>query len=249
MTQIEQVQKWRDTADLRAFARKWYSQNGEDGMIEEILRRIGVPKDGYFVEFGANDGSETNCGYLAFYKRWGGLFIEPLAEPFETLKKNFEKFPAVRCVKSMVTPENIEAVFEEAYVPKTLDLLSIDIDGEDYWVWKALEKWRPKVVVIEYNAAYPPPRLWVLKRDPNRTGWNGTTDQGASLSSLAKLGRSKGYELVATDPNGVNAFFVLKELVTFDKFTDPAAIYFYQPLTYGPMGAGHPQGVAEHEEI
>ena len=136
-----------------------------------------------------------------------------------------------------------------ANAPADFDLLSIDIDGYDYWVWKAIEKWKPKIVVIEYSAAVPPPRLWVLKRDPEWKALDGSTDQGASLASLAKLGREKGYELVATDPVGVNAFFVLKELVAYDKFTDPATVLFYSPPSYGTTGWGHPQGSAPFEEI
>ena len=84
---------------------------------------------------------------------------------------------------------------------------NIDIDGNDYWVWQAIERVRPKVVVVEYNPYYEPPRRWVMTYDPAHA-WDGSTYYGASLESLARLGRAKGYELLCCDRQGNNAFFV-----------------------------------------
>ena len=141
----------------------------------------------------------------------------------------------------MVTSANIEGLLEANGVPSEFDLLSIDIDGNDYWIWAAIQRWRPRVVVIEYNASFPPPRKWVMQEN-HAHRWNGTNYFGASLASLTALGRAKGYTLVATDSNGVNAFFVRDELVAPDRFLDPIAAYHFSPPRYGPHQGGHPPG-------
>jgi hypothetical protein len=112
-------------------------------------------------------------------------------------------------------------------------LLSIDIDGNDYWVWAAVRRWRPRVVVIEYNAFHLPPKRWVMQED-DAYRWAGTTHFGASLASLTALAHDKGYELVATDSRGVNAFFVLRECVRPGLFLDPLLQYHFSPFGHPP---------------
>src|SRR5690606_28043915 len=95
--------------------------------------------------------------------------------------------------------------------PKELDLLSVDIDGNDYWVLKEiLKEYTPRVIVCEYNAYYKPPRRWVMKYNPDHT-WDGTSYQGASLQSITNLCNGHNYALVATDSKGVNAFYVNRD--------------------------------------
>jgi hypothetical protein len=147
----------------------------------------------------------------------------------------------VRCARALVSSDTIEALLAQHQVPAELDLLSIDIDGNDYWVWEAIRGWRPRVVVIEYNASHDPSVRWVMLEDPSYR-WNGTTYYGASLASLAALGRQKGYTLVGTNSTGVNAFFVRDDLVTPDRFLDPVVHYHYSPATHGPYPGGHPWG-------
>jgi hypothetical protein len=91
------------------------------------------------------------------------------------------------------------------------DLLSIDIDGNDYWVWKAINVISPRVVVIEYNAKFPPDYEWIMKYNEKHI-WQGDDEHGASLKSLELLGKIKGYQLVATNITGTNAFFIKEEL-------------------------------------
>jgi hypothetical protein len=243
----EQRQRWLEARDLRAFERRVCSQNGEDGIIEEIFRRIGTGTR-YFVEFGVESGAECNCARLALEAGWRGLFLEADAGHFERLAARYRGHEGVRCARSVVTSANIERLLEENGVPPDLDLLSIDIDGNDYWVWKAIHNWRPRVVVVEYNGAYPPPRYWVMKEDPDYR-WNGTTYYGASLASLTALARDKGYALVGTNSAGVNAFFVLAELATPERFLDPVLQYHYSPPTYGPHRGTHPPGSGPYVEL
>ncbi len=110
----------------------------------------------------------------------------------------------------MVTPTNIEEIFSRAGVPAEPDVLSIDIDGGDYWIWEAIANYRPRVVVVEYNSTIDPGRRLVQPRE--RTSWDGTDFFGASLAALRALGESKGYRLVHTELTGLNAFFVREDL-------------------------------------
>jgi hypothetical protein len=239
--------RWWQAGDLRAFERRVWSQNGEDGIIQELLRRVGV-KHRFFVEFGVETGVECNCGRLARAEQWSGLFLEASPELFPHLQENFRALPAVRCQQTAVSSQNIEEVLAANQVPADFDLLSIDIDGNDYWVWKAIQRWQPRIVVIEYNPAYPPPMRWVMQENHEHR-WDHTDYYGASLSSLAVLGRSKGYTLVACDSRGVNAFFIRSELFDPEKFVDTAVLYHYSPFNHPLCPNGHPHRHGPSVEI
>lgn len=234
---------WRSSDDLRIFAEQFYSQNGEEGIILEIFRRIGVTNR-IFVEFGVESGVECNTRYLAESLDWSGVYFEPSADSYEKLQQLWQENPKIQTRKAAITSSNFESELESAEVPKEFDLLSIDIDSNDYWVWKSLNNWSPRVVIIEYNPFHDPPKKWVMKEDPDFV-WNATTYFGASFTSLYLLGHSKGYQLVGTDPMGVNMFFIRND--TFNElFLDPVLHYFFQPFAWGPP---HPFLDGPHEVI
>jgi hypothetical protein len=195
--------------DLTPFELKAFSQNGEDGVIAEVLRRCGA-RERWFVEFGASEGLENNCVALADLLGWQGLFIEAGEREFATLEAKYRSNARVATVRSMVTAQNVARLFRDAGVPDEPDVLSIDVDGADYWIWEALEGYRPRLVVIEYNATLDPARRLVQPRDHGP--WDGTSFFGASLGALEALGASRGYRLVHTDLTGSNAFFVREDL-------------------------------------
>ena len=221
---------------MRGFERRIFSQNGEDGIIEEIFRRIGTNTK-YFVEFGVETGVECNSARLARELGWQGLFIEGDPSMCADLRRNYASFPNVTCLESFVAPDSIERILDDHCVPTELDLLSIDIDGNDYWVWKAIAGWRPRLVIVEYNATKPPPERWVMTENTEHR-WDHTTYFGASLASFVALGNERGYTLVGTTSNGINAFFVRSDLV-LDRFPDPALLYYYSRPRYGLWGGGH----------
>jgi len=144
--------------------------------------------------------------------------------------------------------ENVESRFAACGVPSEFDLLSVDVDGNDYWIWKAIEHFRPRVVVIEYNATFPPPVRWVMPYDP-AARWTGNSNHSASLKSLELLGRAKGYSLVGCSFAGVNAFFVRNDLLG-DLFEAPfTAEHHYEPPRFFLMHkAGHPRTFSESGE-
>lgn len=184
-------------SDLRAYERQVHSQGGEDGVLERIFDCIGTTNR-RFVEFGAWDGEKlSNTAHLRLEHGWRGLLLEGDPERQSPLVEH-----------EMVTAENVNALFEKYGVPQSFDLLSIDIDGNEYWVWKAIEGYRPRVVVIEYNVFFGTGVSKTMPYDPGHV-WDKTWYHGASLLALRKLGREKGYSLVHTESYAPNAFFVL----------------------------------------
>ena len=222
---------------LRAF-----SQNDEDGILQEIFRRIGTG-DKTFVEFGVQDGLQNNTRLL-LYQGWRGLWIEADANACRSIRRSFDAEIAsgkLQVCQRLVTAENITGLIDAARLGD-IDLLSIDIDGNDYWIWEAISL-RPKVLVIEYNAKFPPPTKWVMQYNPQHR-WDYTDYQGASLESLTELSRSKGYTLVGCCLAGVNAFFLRDDLVR-DHFAQPDTKALYnQPRYYMQrfLASGHPSG-------
>jgi hypothetical protein len=226
--------------DLRLYEERIHSQNGEDGIVREICQRLGLDH-GVFVEFGSGPGDECICARLGMEDGWQGFFWEGDPEFADSLRNRYANVQGVSCSQAWIDAESIEELFTNQGVPQDIDLLSIDIDGNDYWVWKALVSRNPKIVVIEYNATIPPPDLWVMEYNPTHN-WNGTSYQGASLQSLVNLGREKGYKLVATDSRGVNAFFVREDCFDASRFLDASTEYLYSPPDYGRFHKGHPFG-------
>jgi hypothetical protein len=218
--EYENKRRLGDPLYLERYGYKVYSQNDEDGIIEEIFNRIGTT-DKKFVEFGVQNGLESNCHFL-LHKGWNGLWIDGNKKYFIELIKLFDKpikNNQLKVINAFITVENINKLIEER-ISGEIDLLSIDIDGNDYWIWEAINCIKPRVVVIEYNAKFPPPHEWVMPYNPDHV-WDGTDLHGASLKSLEKLGVRLGYQLVGTTMNGVNAFFVRNDL-TRELFPKPA---------------------------
>jgi hypothetical protein len=223
--------------DINAFDARVRSQNGEDGIIKEILFRIGF-ESRYAAEFGVESGLECNSAHLLLDYDWSGLLIEGNPEFAAAAKRHYSGRRVV-VHNAYVDVDNIAAIFRDHAVPRSLDLLSIDVDGNDYWMWKALGWYRPRVVVIEYNATFAPPQRWVMEYNAAHR-WRGDTYFGASLSSLAALGMQLGYALLGTDLNGVNAFFIRRDLLALSGFPERDAerawhrLYVDHPFGSGP---------------
>lgn len=233
--------------ELNRYERKIYSQNGEDGIIEEIFSRIGTTNR-YGVEFGVGDGSECMIKNLVIQHGWSGLAMEGDLNSCQKMCADYASYPRVMIKHALITKENIVPLFEAYGVPKEFDLLSIDIDGNDYWVWQALSTYSPRLVVIEYNASFPPPQKMVIVYQSDFK-YKGTTYFGASLSSLTHLGTRLGYSLVGTDSKGVNAFFVRHDLLRQSGFPELTPEQAYHPPRYGKVNGGHPYQSGPYLEI
>lgn len=240
----------REPGRLTAHGFKIFSQGDEDGIIQEIFRRIGST-DKRFIEFGVEDGTESNTRLLLMLG-WTGLWLDGSAE---NVRRMDERAEGASTAALFITAENIDEVLGKwaggtPEAPAEIDLLSIDIDRNDYWVWQAIRSVNPRVVITEYNASYPPPIEFVVPYEPQGR-WDGSNYLGASLASMAKLGSEKGYGLVGCNLAGVNAFFVRNDLVagfhepyTAEEHYEPARYELGLALRNGHAPAFGPNGAA-----
>lgn len=206
---------------LLDFRRSETSQLGEDGIIEKIFEIIGIDTK-WCVEFGAANGTRgSNTWHLINRHNWNAVMIEPQPRLFRKLTRLYHNNQAVTCIHSYVGFEGditLDRLLVSTAIPQAFDLLSIDIDGNDYHVWDAVTNYTPRVVVIEFNPTIPTDIEFIQPRDMN-------VNQGTSLLSLYHLAKRKGYELIsATD---WNAFFVAKDLFSLFDIADntPHAIH------------------------
>ncbi|MGA3171311.1 MAG: hypothetical protein ABSE62_09875 [Chthoniobacteraceae bacterium] len=197
-------------SEFRAF-----SQWGEDGIIQFLLRKVKVPRK-FFVEFGVENYTEANTRFLLVNDNWPGLVMDGSAENIRSIRKSAIYWQHnLKAVEAFVTRENINGLLTENGVCGEIGLLSIDIDGNDYWVWEAIEAVSPAIVVMEYNARFGPTEAVTVPYDPKFTRANAHYSQvyyGASLEALTRLSRSKGYGLAGCNSAGNNAFFIRKDL-------------------------------------
>jgi hypothetical protein len=223
------LKRRRLAVSLAKYGKKVYSQNDEDGIIEYLFCCIGSTNR-FFVEIGVSppwrlgrrldihgSGLECNCRLLT-ERGWKGIMIDGKQYP-----------PSFDVKSEFVTAENINPILSKYRVPHEFDLFSLDVDGNDYWIWKAL-RYAPRVVVIEYNPSLAAGESKTIKYDP-QFSWarNGCTKYyGASLLALKKLGDQKGYTLVYA--NGVNAFFVKSDLVADKNAYVFSQIYRYRDV-------------------
>jgi len=196
-TEVIRANDW-----LNGFTKNINSQTGEDGIIEKALEVIG-DNNRWCVEFGAWDGRHlSNTHHLIADKGYAAVLIEGDPRRFRDLRRNFAGNAKVVPVNAFVgfhQQDGLDSLLAATDIPVDFDVLSIDIDGNDYHVWKAVQRYRPKIVVIEYNPTIPNPVEFVQPADMRIT-------QGSSILALHRLAKDKGYELVAA--TRLNAVFV-----------------------------------------
>lgn len=219
---------------LRGYEWREFSQNGEDGITLHLLELLGC-HSGFYLEIGTESGAECNSRILRDRAGFSGLLLDG---KFEDASINLHR--------EFVTVANVQELCDRYRVPREIALLSIDIDGNDYWIWKALApRVSAAVVIIEYNASLGPSEHRVMPYLPGYH-WDGTDAYGASISALAALGSELGYSLVYAEAKGVNLFFVNDAVLTragltFQHQNIPSRLH--RPPRCGAGGQGHPQGV------
>lgn len=141
------------------FKKNVYSQNGEDGIIEYIFKKMNI-LEGNFIEFGAWDGIHLSNTYKLFLEKWSGIYIESDVDKYKILKKNFEKENRITCINSLVgfnENDNLDIIIKNSsHLNKDFDFISIDVDGLDYFIFKKINIFLPKVICIEVNAGHSP---------------------------------------------------------------------------------------------
>jgi hypothetical protein len=185
------------------------SQNEEDGIILALLAATGVGSR-RFIEIGSG-GTGGNSAVLAYDMGWSGLMVDASKRAVRMAMHEFRPNPDVTVVRSLVTPDNVNELLRMHGLTGDVDLLSIDIDSVDYWVFDAISVCTARVAVVEYNAWFGPQKSITL---PNATPPKNRPNQyfGASLGALTKAAARRGYRLVVCEDRGVNAFFVREGL-------------------------------------
>jgi hypothetical protein len=228
-----QEARYANPKRLNRFEHQVFSQNGEDGALQEIFRRVGT-ESRTFVEIGVGNGQRNNTTFLLSLG-WAGHWMEGNPRSVEQIVRTFDRPLSDKQLtlrEIVVTRENAVAELGTVGVPPTVDLLSVDVDRNTYWVLASvLTILRPRVAVIEYNALFPPDVHWTVEYDPSRW-WNRTSYYGASLKAYEKLCAQHGLALVGCELHGINAFFVRRDLCG-DGFEAPfTAEHHYEPPRY-----------------
>jgi hypothetical protein len=204
--------------DLADVEFRCYSQNGEDGILLYLFSMLGTTNR-RAVEICAGNGIECNAANLIINHGWQGLLIDgdkdqiAQGKDFYAACRNTWVSPPT-LVASWVTAQNVNALIQEHGVVGEVDLLSLDLDGNDYWIWKALDCINPRVIALEFNAAFGPEKSLTMPYQPDfRLDFSIQPPRcGASLPAFVELGRQKGYRLIGVQSLGFNAFFVRRGL-------------------------------------
>lgn len=199
-------------SSINQYEFKSYSQNGEDGILLYIFSLIGTTNQ-RIVEFGIGDGTECMSANLILNFGWQALLLECSPNGAMQARNFYTGFP-VTVVEAQVTAENINQLLLP--MAGEIDLLSIDIDSNDYWIWQAITVVQPRVVVIEYNASMGDKRSLTVKYAPDFQRFKISPSgyyHGASLTALYRLAEKRGYTFVGCDANGINAFFVRTDVL------------------------------------
>jgi len=198
---------------LRDAEFKAFSQFGDDGIIQYLIHRL-APLPDSFVEFGVGNYRESNTRFLVLNDNWRGLVMDSSEDPIRFIRKDeiyWRHTLTAQC--ALIDRDNINDLLREAGFTGEIGLLSIDIDGNDYWVWEKIDIIDPAIVIMEYNSIFGPDLAVTVPYDPqfvrHRAHFSGQF-WGASLPALTLLAERKGYALLGCNSGGNNAYFVRK---------------------------------------
>lgn len=190
-----------------------FTYHGEDGMLLYLLNHLqNVPP--VFVDIGAGDCIKSNCANLAVHYKWSGLFIDKNEKQLEVGKHFYNSAiknrTAIKFTGAEVNPVTINKLIQEAGISGPVGLLSIDIDGNDFWIWKAIEELQPAIVVVEAKVEFGLRSIAVPYGPANHHSADRMYN-GASVEAFRKLGKIKGYKLAGANKQGYNLFFIREE--------------------------------------
>ena len=200
--------------DLAEAEFKVFSQSGDDGIIQYLIHKVEIPNK-VFIEFGVENYVESNTRFLLQNDNWSGLLIDGNLKSLDYIKSDDIYYQhSLKVVHSFITAENINDLITAGGLSGEIGLLSIDIDGNDYWIWKAIQGVQPVIVVVEYNSVMGRDRAVTV---PYKADFVRAQEHyshlyfGASLKALCMLAEEKGYYFVGSNSYGNNAYFVKKE--------------------------------------
>jgi hypothetical protein len=205
-----------DCRDIREAEFRVFSQWGEDGIIQYLISRVTIDRP-IFVEFGVESYRESNTRFLLENDHWEGLILDGGTAHLDFLDQGELRWRyTIEARSAFLTVDNINEVIRDGGVEGDIGLLSVDVDGNDYWLLKAIDVVSPRILIVEYNSLFGADATVTVPYrsdfDRRKAHWS-SLYYGASLGALDNLARSKGYCLVGCNRAGVNAFFVRSDVV------------------------------------
>lgn|SRR5690606_29818444 len=208
---------------------KIYSQWGDDGIINFLVNYLDIDNK-TFVEFGVENYTECNTRFLLVNNNWKGLIMDGSDANMQSIKNDPIYWQHdLKALSKFITAENINNLLSENGYTDNIGLLHIDIDGNDYWVWKAINVVEPIIVIVEYNSLFGYDKPWTIPYDSSFFRGNAHYSNlyyGTSLLSLCDLAEEKGYSFIGCNTNGNNAYFVKKDYIKELKVLTPKQGYY-----------------------
>jgi len=207
---------------------KVFSEWGEDGLIQYLINTIPIESK-TFVEFGIQNYQESNTRFLLQHDNWSGLVLDCSEADIAAVRRSplYARYN-LKAVHAWVDRTNINELLTANGVKGDIGLLSIDIDGNDYWVWEAITSVSPRIVICEYNSLFGPSRKvsipYASDFDRMQAHYSGLYF-GASIAALAGLAATKGYSLIASNSSGGNLFFVRNDVLSTLRPRSPSEAY------------------------
>jgi len=225
---LGELNKLKRSRNIQDYEFKIFSQWGEDGIITKLVSCLEI-KNKTFIEFGVQDFTESNCRYLMMNNNWAGFVIDGSSENIHRLRSSYYYHQyQIDSAAAFITKENINELLRQSRFDRDLGILSIDLDGVDYYICEAIEEFQPRILILEYNAVFGKDRKITV---PYEAAFLRTKNHysnlyyGASLAAMQYLADIKGYTIVGTTTSGGNAFFVRNDLINIElmDFTANAA--------------------------
>lgn len=212
---------------------KVFSQSGEDGIIQYLISKVNIHNK-KFIEFGVENYLESNTRFLALNNYWSGLVIDGDRENIDFIKRDPIYWRCnIKAECSFITKDNINDIFIKNGITGEIGLLSVDIDGNDYWVWEAINSVNPAIIVAEYNSFFGSEKQITIPYDPDFVRSEAHFSKiyyGASIAALTGLANKRGYKLVAGNRSGNNVFYVREDLMNGLK--EITNIQAYRPINF-----------------
>jgi len=213
---IQNIRAGKSFTSLRDAEFKVFSQFGDDGIIQYLIHRL-APLSDSFVEFGVENYRESNTRFLLLNNNWRGLVMDGDEGSINYIQQDEIYWRHTLIARrAFVTRDNINDLLKEAGFVGEVGLLSIDIDGNDYWVWEKLTVIKPVIVIVEYNSIFGPDLAVTIPYDPSfarhEAHYSGQF-WGASLAALTQLAEKKAYSLAGCNSAGNNAYFIRKDKI------------------------------------
>lgn len=192
-----------------------FSQWGDDGIIQYLVSHLDISNK-TFIEFGVENYIESNTRFLLINNNWKGYVLDGSSENIKYIKNDFDISWAyeLHAECAFIDCENINSLIEKSGFDNEVGLLSVDIDGNDYWVWKAINCISPIIVIVEYNSIFGKNTQWTIPYDPHfirKDKHSSCLYAGASLKAFVELGKEKGYNFIGCNSKGNNAYFLRKD--------------------------------------